>query len=140
MSTECPFCNLYERIIIENTNAVAILSNPRKVAGHYLVIPKRHIEKPWKLSEEEMLDIFRIITLIQKKIASEITDGSDVLEHFRPFIPQGKIKVNHIHYHILPRAFNDEIYQTLEKHETEDIYTPLNSEERKKFESLLLND
>jgi len=44
---DCPFCNPQERVLLENGQAQAILSDPRKVPGHFLVMPKRHVEKPW---------------------------------------------------------------------------------------------
>lgn len=140
MKDDCPFCSLTDRVIVENRTAVVILSNPRKVEGHFLVIPKRHITEPWDLLENEMLDIMRLITNVQRKITPTVSEGSDVLEHFRPFIPEGKIKVNHIHYHVLPRGFNDRIYKIVEKHETEDMYLPLKDSERSYFESLMKDE
>ena len=43
---KCPFCDPKDRILKSNKTAQALLSSPRKTAGHFLVMPKRHVEKP----------------------------------------------------------------------------------------------
>ena len=136
--SECPFCNLSERIIKENEYANLFLSNPRKVAGHFLVTPKRHVEKPWEITKEEIQAIFELIFFAQERLAEQVSEGSDVLQHYRPFMKQGRIKVNHIHYHVLPRDFNDEIYQKVEKHETEANYENLSDTEQNEMTKVLL--
>lgn len=136
--TSCPFCNAKARIIIERRTAFLILSNPRKVPGHFLVIPKRHVEKPWELTPEERADIFDLILYVQKVLDdNSVSAGSDMCGHYRPFLKQGNIKVDHIHYHILPRDLFDRIYNTIEKYETEDFYERLNDEEILRFKELL---
>jgi diadenosine tetraphosphate (Ap4A) HIT family hydrolase len=126
-----------DRIIIERKTAALILSNPKKIAGHFLVIPKRHVEKPWELTSEEQSDIFELILLVQKTLYdNKIAPGSDICEHYRPFIKQGRIKVDHIHYHVLPRNMFDRIYNTIEKHETEEFYEKLDAEEASRFKRL----
>jgi diadenosine tetraphosphate (Ap4A) HIT family hydrolase len=134
---DCPFCNLGKRILKENELAYLFLSNPRKVPGHFLVTPKRHIEKPWEMTEQEMKSIFELILFAQKKLVDHVSEGSDVLQHYRPFMKQGRIKVNHIHYHILPRDFNDKIYQVIEKYETEAFYEELTDDEYNKMKTIL---
>jgi diadenosine tetraphosphate (Ap4A) HIT family hydrolase len=136
----CPFCELDERIILENERARMFLSNPRKVEGHFLVTPKRHVEKPWELTPDEIKDIFELIFLVQKKLSETIAPGSDVMQHYRPYISQGKIKVNHIHFHVIPRDFNDIIYQRVEKHERSSHYEALSDDEKATFSQLFINE
>ncbi len=53
---DCPFCNFDKertRIIKEGKYIWVILSNPRLVDGHLLIVPKGHTEKPAELKEEE---------------------------------------------------------------------------------------
>lgn len=117
----CPFCNTSDRVIKSNEHAVLILSNPRKVPGHALVVPKRHVEKPWEITPEERLAIFELIDETEQKlIAAGLGDGCDVRQNYRPFQAQGsRVKVNHVHYHVIPRAAEDYIYMISEKYDTE---------------------
>ncbi len=134
---DCPFCDIKPRIIEEKQTAVLVLSDPRKTPGHFLVIPKRHVEKPWELTPQERTDIFDLILYVQKILYdNKISAGSDICEHYRPFLKQGRIKIDHIHYHILPRDMFDRIYNTIDKYETEDFYEKLNSEEASRYKKL----
>jgi hypothetical protein len=37
---DCPFCSPKDRVLKSNKHALVLLSNPRKTAGHFLVMPK----------------------------------------------------------------------------------------------------
>lgn len=115
----CPFCEPVQRILKSNASAYVLLSNPRKIPGHFLVIPKRHVEKPWELTKEELADIFELIFFVEGKIIGKLGEGCDIRQHYRPFQKQGWIKVDHVHFHVIPRNWKDEIYQNVEKHDTE---------------------
>ena len=131
MSTieNCPFCNLTnQRVLKENHLAKVFLSNPRKVPGHFLITPKRHVEKPWELTKEEVQAIFELVYLVQKKVTEKLSTGCDVRQNYRPFLVQGKTKVDHVHYHVIPRDFNDRIYELVEKYET-DLFQDLDPAE-----------
>lgn len=137
MEKSCPFCDNDERILKSNEHAVLILSNPRKVPGHALVIPKRHVEKPWEITAEERLAIFALIDEAEQKlITAGLGDGCDVRQNYRPFQPQGRVKVNHVHYHIIPRALDDYIYQISEKYDTE-LFADLDPKEASEVDKLL---
>jgi diadenosine tetraphosphate (Ap4A) HIT family hydrolase len=133
----CPFCHPQERIMIENDHAQALLSDPRKVPGHFLVTPKRHIEKPWEMSEAELKDIFDLVFHIEQKIIGVLGDGCDIRQNYRPFMQQSKLKLDHIHFHVIPRTLYDYIYQTVEKHET-DIFAELDDAEREAVTKLFV--
>lgn len=131
---DCPFCDLANdtertRIIRRNKLTTTFLSNPRLVPGHTLVIPNRHVEKPWELNHEEVIAIFDEIKWVQGQLLdSGLAKGVDTRQHYRPFIPQGKIKIDHVHYHVLPRNPDDEIYQKAMRFEVE-MFAPLSVEE-----------
>ena len=133
---DCPFCNPAERIIKENQLALVILSNPRKVPGHFLVIPKRHIEKPWELTTDEIVAVFDLIFLIQRKVSEKLSEGCDVRQNYRPFLKQSRLKVDHVHYHVIPRDFEDHIYHKAEKYET-DLFEDLSDSEHDQIAQLL---
>ena len=135
-TAECPFCNLNERVLKENKTAQAFLSNPRKVPGHFLVTPKRHVEKPWELSKDEVQDIFELIFFVEQKLVGKVGQGVDIRQNYRPFLQQGKIKVDHVHYHVYPRYLNDYLYEVSEQYET-DLFTDLDPKEQEEFAKLL---
>ena len=132
---ECPFCNLGDRIIQENTFANLFLSNPRKVEAHVLVSPKRHVEKPWELESEELLAVFSLVEFAQKRMVEEYGGGVDIRQNYRPFMKQGRVKVDHVHYHVYPRTNEDELYQQVERHETP-MFTDLSDEEHDQIAKL----
>lgn len=137
----CPFCNLTvdtekNRVIRSNKLTTTFLSNPRLVEGHTLVIPNRHIEKPWELTSEELLAIFDEIKWVEGQLLdSDLATGVDIRQNYRPFLPQGRIKIDHVHFHVLPRAFDDELYQKAMIHEFE-MFAELSLEERDKVTRL----
>ena len=132
----CPFCNLGDRILKQNKTAAAFLSNPRKVPGHFLVIPKRHIEKPWDLTNEELEDVFELVFFIEQKLVSKLGQGADIRQNYRPYIEPGKIKQDHVHFHVYPRYNDDYLEQVSEKFER-DLFTDLDEGEKEEFTNLL---
>jgi len=134
---DCPFCNTADQVLKENELAKVILSNPRKVAGHFLVIPKRHIEKPWELSPEELQAVFDLIFFVEQRIVGKLGDGVDIRQNYRPFLTQSRLKVDHVHFHLIPRSSEDYLYQVSEKFE-KDLFTPLDSLERDEVAKLLV--
>lgn len=133
----CPFCHPLETIILENGSAQALLSDPRKVPGHTLVVPKRHIEKPWELTESEITDIYALIFIIEQKLIGKLGDGCDIRQNYRPFTRQDKLKLNHLSFHVIPRSMNDYIYSVSEHYE-EDIFADLDDEERMAVTKMLI--
>ncbi|MBI2023879.1 HIT family protein [Candidatus Giovannonibacteria bacterium] len=114
MIINCPFCSIDEdktRIIEEKERIVVILSSPSLMPGHILVIPKRHIEKISELNPDERADLFDTAIEYHKKIIERFSKGCDMRQHYRPFLAQSDVKVDHVHIHLLPRENEDELYQ-----------------------------
>jgi len=135
---DCPFCvidKLKTRLISEGKHHFVILSNPRLVPGHLLVVPKRHLEKPSQLTDEERREIFNVLIAFEEKILARFSTGCDIRSNYRPFIKENWVKVNHLHFHLQPREFEDELYQKVQKHE-KDLWQELSEEEKEKFTNL----
>lgn len=132
----CPFCNSQERVLKENDLAQVILSNPHKVPGHFLVMPKRHIEQPWKLTKKELSAIFDLIFFVEQRIVGKLGDGVDIRQNYRPFKKQDDLKVNHVLFHVLPRSENDYLYQVSEQYE-KDLFADLDPTEAAAVAKLL---
>ncbi len=130
----CPFCDPKEKVLKDNNLAYAMLSNPRKMPGHFLVIPKRHVEKPWELERDEVLDLFKLISFVEQRLVPAIAHGVDLRQHYRPFVKQSRVKVDHIHYQIVPRSLDDQIHL----HNTEDeMWEDLTQDEHDRIAKLL---
>lgn len=127
-SASCPFCELKQRILVENDHAYLLLSNPRKVEGHTLVIPHRHVERPWELNAEELAGIFALVRLAQERLLGAFATGIDTRQHYRPFLPESRFKVNHVHFHVLPRTFEDALYASGDVNESK-LFADLSAEE-----------
>jgi histidine triad (HIT) family protein len=137
MSDDCPFCNIdpeISRVVYQDELVVAMLSNPRLVPGHLLVMPRRHVVQPWQIEPEELLWVYRKVLMYQQIIFNTIAPGCDVRQNYRPFIPQGRLKVDHVHWHLLPRwkKEHDELYHRVMVHEA-DVFTDLTPEDRSKY-------
>lgn len=112
-SHECVFCepdNFADRQISSNGLARAFLSAPRLTAGHSLVVPKRHVELPSELTAEEVVAISELINPIHRKLLGSIALGVDVWQKSRPQVGEDGVKVDHVHYHVLPSMPGDEMY------------------------------
>lgn len=136
---DCPFCGIVikntERIIRESKNTFVVLSNPRLVPGHLLVIPKRHVQKFGELSNEERNELFDEAVKLEEIILEKFASGCDMSQHYGPFIKQGRLKINHLHIHLRPREFKDELYQKVLKYEA-DVFTDLAGEDHEKYKNI----
>jgi len=135
----CPFCEINKektRIIKQGKNVFVIFSNPRLMEGHLLVIPKRHIEKLSELNEEEKKELFDTVIEYQEKILKNISPGCDIRQNYRIFQGQNNLKIDHLHIHLQPREFKDDLYKKCQIFE-KDVFKQLTEEEIEKVLKLL---
>ncbi|HEY0220941.1 MAG TPA: HIT domain-containing protein [Candidatus Paceibacterota bacterium] len=136
---DCPFCEIVndkkERILKESEHSFVVLSNPKLMSGHLLVIPKRHVEKTSELEKEESEDLYNEVIHLQEKVLEKIAPGCDVSQHYRPFIPDNKFKVTHLHFHVRPRFLDDELYEKVQIYE-KDVFSDLNEEDVLKYKKI----
>lgn len=138
----CPFCKIItensERIIRQTERVFVVFSNPKLMRGHLLVISKRHVEKLSELDKEERVELFEEIINIENKIIEKIASGCDITQHYRPFIQQNNLKVDHVHFHLKPREFEDELYKKVQVNEKE-LFSELTREELDNLENMFTN-
>ncbi len=135
----CPFCKIDEektRVVEEKEHTLVILSNPRLMEGHLLVIPKRHIEKMSELNEEEKNELLDTVIEYQEKILDKLAKGCDIRQHHRPFQIEDDLKVDHLHIHLQPRGFKDELFEKCQIYE-KDIFKNLGGQEAERIINLL---
>ena len=132
---DCRFCTIIndetERIVAYRDHCFVLLSNPRLVPGHLLVIPRRHVERPNELNAEEQKNMFDTMLEFQDYILENVASGCDIRQHCKPFLPESRLKVNHVHFHVLPREFQDELF--LHSQKNDEIFTDLGEDERNHF-------
>ncbi len=128
---DCPFCDIIqnnsEQIIRDYATVFVVLSDPLLVPGHLLIISKKHVEKFSELSAVERDELFTVTTAMQDLILKTVASGCDITQHYRPFMKQSRLKVRHLHIHLRPREFQDELYENVQKFET-DMFTDLTPE------------
>lgn len=111
----CPFCEIDEerqRVLWRDTDVYIMPSNPMLVPHHLLVIPTRHVEKPWDMEPRVSKKLFDAVIELQRRIVGAgYSPWCDVRQHYRPSLPESEEKVNHLHWHILPRRLHDTLYQ-----------------------------
>ena len=104
----CPFCleNAKSRIVLEYSSAFAIKDNFPVTKGHHLIIPKRHSQDYYSLSENERKDAERLIRILKKKISE--SDRS--VTGFNVGANSGESAgqtIFHAHIHLIPRRDGD---------------------------------
>jgi len=140
MEENCPFCIEIEpksRIIKETGHTLVILSNPALVKGHCLILPKRHIEKLIDLRNYELNGLFWQIISMEELLLKKF-GGCDIKQNYRPFQKEDNLKVNHLHFHLQPREFEDELYKKCQIYEKE-IFRNLNQEDLDEIKNYILN-
>ena len=106
MDKACIFCNLENRIIIENELAFAVLDGFTVTAGHTLIIPKRHFSDYFEMTQQELLAIDDILTKRRKQLLLE----DNTIAGFNIGVNIGEVAgqtIFHLHYHLIPRRKND---------------------------------
>lgn len=101
----CIFCQHDRQLLAQSELSFAFLDGFPISKGHALIIPKRHVESIWEMTDLEYADAFNLVWRV-KQLLQEMFD------------PQGfNIGVNcgesagqtifHAHVHIIPRYAGD---------------------------------
>ena len=100
----CIFCNP-EIKLAENDSAYARLDGFPVSPGHILIIPKRHVESCFELTEEEVKDMYSLLKEVKFYIDNIYKpDGYNI--GFNVGTAGGQT-VMHCHMHVIPRYEGD---------------------------------
>ena len=103
----CLFCNIKESgSADENELAYASYDSYPVTDKHCLIIPKRHVENYFDLTEEEIIACDQLI----KKIKKEIENKDTNVKGFNIGANSGKVagqSIMHCHIHLIPRREGD---------------------------------
>ena len=104
----CPLCAALsgDGLLVEATDAVALMDKYPLNPGHCLVLPRRHTPLFWDLSSEEISDIFSVLAeargLIDEKFSP---DGYNIGVNVGA---AGGQTIDHVHVHLIPRYRGDD--------------------------------
>ena len=107
---DCTFCRILEGVlpswrVYEDEHTVAFLDKAQVTRGHTLVVPRRHAEDIWALSEDEaravMGSVHRVARLLRERLGPL---GLNVTQANGAAAWQD---VLHYHVHLIPRYGDD---------------------------------
>ncbi len=104
---QCIFCDLSKdkEIIAENDFAIAFYDAFPVNPGHSLIIPKRHVENYFDLTEKKCAAIQDLLKIVQKKVEERFhPDGYNIGVNVNA---AGGQSVFHVHMHLIPRFLGD---------------------------------
>lgn len=107
--TTCLFClqddqNL-NTIIDANETFYARLDNFPATPGHVEIVPKRHVESFFDLSEPEIIDAYSLMRAVEKELSARHGPGGYTIG-----VNEGKVagrSIDHLHIHLIPRYKGD---------------------------------
>lgn len=105
----CLFClrddeNL-NTIIDANETCYARLDNFPATPGHVEIVPKRHVESFFDLSESEIIDAYALMRAVEKELFALHGPGGYTIG-----VNEGKVagrSIDHLHIHLIPRYEGD---------------------------------
>lgn len=103
----CPFCDkevLDRQTFYEKDSARALYTHKPILPTHFLIIPKRHVERYEELTEEELLDISKMIKHVDTVAATHFGTSSYLLLQ-KNGRDMGQ-SVSHLHFHYIAGKTN----------------------------------
>jgi histidine triad (HIT) family protein len=137
----CVFCDPDKlHVLRESDNTRTFLSQNYLLKGHFLVIPKNHYESILDIPKEVLVELMEEVCIVKELLIEKLSvKGVDIRQHYRPFLDEGFLKVDHVHFHILPREFEDELYTKSMIYE-KDIIKELNDSDIEEFREVFENE
>jgi ATP adenylyltransferase len=102
----CLFCGIDRGVIMENNLAIAFYDKYPVTEGHTLIIPKRHFESYFDITQAELNAIQQLI----QQQRSALLEKDSSITGFNIGINQGEDagqSIFHLHVHLIPRRKGD---------------------------------
>ena len=107
LNNPCLFCIINKKEIVdENKFAYTSFDSYPVSKQHCLIVPKRHINDYFKLTEDEIIACNQLI----KNIKNKIENNDKSVKGFNIGINSGKVagqSIMHCHIHLIPRREGD---------------------------------
>ncbi len=100
------------RTVHEDGNVISLLSDPRMVLGHTIVIPREHREPPESLTDAEKVAMLLETERLSRLMLGSFAVGVDVWQKTRPYMPENAIRRRHYHTHVIPCEPGDGTYES----------------------------
>lgn len=105
----CLFCLRDDKnlntIIDANETFYARLDNFPATPGHVEIVPKRHVESFFGLSESEIIDAYALMRTVEKELSALHGPGGYTIG-----VNEGRVagrSIDHLHIHLIPRYEGD---------------------------------
>jgi len=102
----CPFCHVEAHEVIAESEHFFAKSDGYPVSeGHTLLISKRHVSTYFDLTEEEQIDMVKLLNVVKKN-----TDKEFDASQYNVGINCGEFAgqtIDHVHIHLIPRRQGD---------------------------------
>lgn len=110
---KCLFCDRCDRkmhtIIAENAHAYARWDNFPVSEGHVEIVPIRHVESFFDLTNIEVIAMYNLAKVVRKKLVARY-DTHRLPDGYTIGINEGSSAgrtIHHVHLHIIPRYWGD---------------------------------
>ncbi len=110
--SNCVFCDICSnqidaKIVYNDNNVTCFLPRKMEVYGHLLVVPNKHYENIFDISEIELNKIFSFVKVLSQDLKDKLgATGINILHASGSDAGQS---VGHFHIHIFPRFEGDKI-------------------------------
>lgn len=88
------------------------------------------------MTKEERDEVLDFVTEFEEKILKNLSKGCDIRQNFKPYVKNSKTHVNHFHFHLNPRDFEDELHEKADVYR-KPLYRSLTDEEKEKISKQL---
>ncbi len=108
MEEDCIFCRIVSgkmkaHVLYKDASVAAFLDIRPRNPGHTLVIPKKHFETIFDISEDMMEKVYRAVRKLAPIVVKAVgAKGVNTIQS--NIVAQG---IGHFHVHILPRFYDD---------------------------------
>ncbi len=127
----CAFCDinvLDRQKFYEDDLVFALYTHKPVLSGHCLIIPKRHIERFEMLTDEELMQVGRVIKKVDQAVSNVFKTSSYLLLQ-KNGAEVGQT-VPHVHFHYIPREKGDDsTLKFLAKMNIANVQKPLSAAE-----------
>lgn len=106
--TPCAFCNhqiVSRQKFYEDDLVIALCTHKPIVPSHFLIIPKRHVERLEMLSSEEISHIHQVIEKVNRA-SQQVFQTSSYFIHQKNGQEVGQ-SVPHVHFHFIAKSAGD---------------------------------
>ena len=109
MSESCVFCKIVQKEapvnpVFEDEKVIAFMSIKPINIGHTLVVPKKHCENIYDISEDEVAHLYKIVKKIAHAVKKAVpADGIRIVQNNGEAAGQ---VIFHLHVHVIPMNKN----------------------------------